>query len=265
MVNGKPMSVHELKVGMKGRATMTTRTTVTPVSVTEVKNGTVMAAIWTGDHLTHPGRNQIVHTRRLRQAGRQYMRAGKPAKVSDFRQGDLLTATIITSKAAAGHEREASERDARDGRCGIWRRSRLRSLALTGSVVDIPLEQPGTGAAGRDILISGCRAEDAAEDGQLVAVARARERPDDRVGRRPDTAAPLRSLAGCVKGKGLRPFPFCLCRASDRLQPRLEPGVECLDLLSAAQADRHAARRASVRRSRPHYRRRHRQGRRAPR
>ena len=41
-VNGQPLSVRELKPGMKGTATITTRTTVTPVTVTEVKNGTVM-------------------------------------------------------------------------------------------------------------------------------------------------------------------------------------------------------------------------------
>ena len=41
-VNGQPMSVRELKPGMKGTATITTRTTVTPVTVTEVKNGTVV-------------------------------------------------------------------------------------------------------------------------------------------------------------------------------------------------------------------------------
>ncbi len=41
-VNGQQLSVHDLKVGMKGSATITTRTTVTPVTVTEVKNGTIM-------------------------------------------------------------------------------------------------------------------------------------------------------------------------------------------------------------------------------
>ena len=40
-VNGQQLSVHELKVGMRGTATVTTRTTVTPVTVTEIKNGTV--------------------------------------------------------------------------------------------------------------------------------------------------------------------------------------------------------------------------------
>ena len=45
IVNGQPLSVRELKAGMKGTATITTRTTVTPVTVTEVKNGTVVRAL----------------------------------------------------------------------------------------------------------------------------------------------------------------------------------------------------------------------------
>src|SRR5688572_11772940 len=36
-VDGQQMSVRQLTVGMKGTATITTRTTVTPVTVTEVK------------------------------------------------------------------------------------------------------------------------------------------------------------------------------------------------------------------------------------
>src|SRR5687768_11871167 len=42
IVDGQPLSVRQLKAGMKGTATITTRTTVTPVTVTEVKNGTVV-------------------------------------------------------------------------------------------------------------------------------------------------------------------------------------------------------------------------------
>jgi hypothetical protein len=42
IVNGQPLSVRELKAGMKGTATITTRTTVTPVTVTQVKSGTVV-------------------------------------------------------------------------------------------------------------------------------------------------------------------------------------------------------------------------------
>jgi hypothetical protein len=97
-VNGQPLSVHELKPGMKGTATITTTTTVTPVTVTEVKNGTVMQ---------RSGSSIIVRTDQgikmfsegdLDKRGVKMMKGGSPAQLSDFREGDRLTATIITSK-----------------------------------------------------------------------------------------------------------------------------------------------------------------------
>lgn len=96
-VNGQMLSVSQLKPGMKGTATVTTRTTVTPVTVTEVKNGTVA-------HVA--GSTIIVRTdegfRSFTQGevdkrGVKIMREGKPAQVSDFRPGDRLSATIITT------------------------------------------------------------------------------------------------------------------------------------------------------------------------
>src|SRR4029450_5121492 len=41
-VDGRPVTVRELKPGMKGTATITTTTTSTPVHVTEIRNGEVM-------------------------------------------------------------------------------------------------------------------------------------------------------------------------------------------------------------------------------
>ena len=82
---------------MKGTATITTRTTVTPVTVTEVKDGTVVQS---------GGSSIIVRTAEgfrsftqgeIDKRGVKIMRAGKPAQVSDFREGDRLSATIITS------------------------------------------------------------------------------------------------------------------------------------------------------------------------
>src|SRR5580765_7687851 len=97
-VNGQQMSVHELKAGMKGTATITTRTTVTPVTVTEVKNGTVMQS--TGASLlvrTSDGFRSFSQGD-VDKRGVKIMRDGKPATISDFHTGDVLTATIITSK-----------------------------------------------------------------------------------------------------------------------------------------------------------------------
>jgi LPXTG-motif cell wall-anchored protein len=97
-IDGKMLSVYELKPGMTGTATITTRTTVTPVTVTEVKNGTVAHA---------SGGSIIVRTDEgfksftqgdIDKRGVRIMRHGKPAKISDFRVNDQLTATIITSK-----------------------------------------------------------------------------------------------------------------------------------------------------------------------
>jgi len=97
-VNGQQLSVRELRPGMKGTATITTRTTVTPVTVTEIKSGTVAYA---------SGGTIIVRTDEgiksftqgdVDKRGVKIMRSGKPAQVSDFRQGDRLSATIITSR-----------------------------------------------------------------------------------------------------------------------------------------------------------------------
>ena len=97
-VNGQQMSVQVLKAGMKGSATITTQTTVTPVTVTEVKNGTVVQS--TGSSIivrTAEGFKSFTQGD-IDKRGVKIMREGKPATVSDFRQGDVLSATIITSK-----------------------------------------------------------------------------------------------------------------------------------------------------------------------
>jgi LPXTG-motif cell wall-anchored protein len=95
-VDGQQLSVHDLKPGMKGTATVTTRTTLHPVTVTEVKNGTVRQV---------SGPTIIVQTAEgykmftegdVDKRGVKIMRNGEPAQLSDFRAGDKLSATIIT-------------------------------------------------------------------------------------------------------------------------------------------------------------------------
>ena len=95
-VDGQQLSVHDLKPGMKGTAVVTTKTTLHPVTVTEVKNGTVRQV---------SGPTIIVQTAEgfkmftegdVDKRGVKIMRNGEPAQLSDFRTGDKLSATIIT-------------------------------------------------------------------------------------------------------------------------------------------------------------------------
>ncbi len=96
-VNGAQLSVHDLKVGMKGTATITTRTTVTPVTVTEVKDGTVVVRSSAGVIVrTNEGVKSFTQAD-IDKRGIKLMRSGQPAQVSDFREGDKLSATFITA------------------------------------------------------------------------------------------------------------------------------------------------------------------------
>jgi hypothetical protein len=100
-IDGKPVSVRELTPGMNGTATITTRTTMTPVTVTEVKDGTVAQVsastivVRTTDGLRSFSQGDVD------KRGVKIIRDGKPAQLSDFRPGDRLSATIITSMAPA--------------------------------------------------------------------------------------------------------------------------------------------------------------------
>jgi hypothetical protein len=97
-VNNQQLSVRQLKAGMKGTATVTTKTTVTPVTVTEVKNGTVRHSMGTTIIVQTDEGYRSFTQGEIDKRGVKIMREGKPALVSDFRPGDKLSATIITSR-----------------------------------------------------------------------------------------------------------------------------------------------------------------------
>jgi hypothetical protein len=95
-VDGKQVSVHELKPGMKGTAKITTTTTVTPVKVTEVKQGEVMQASGNSIIVRTPAGIKMFSEGDIAKRNVTIVKDGQPAKLSDFHQGDKLTATIVT-------------------------------------------------------------------------------------------------------------------------------------------------------------------------
>jgi len=95
-VEGKQVSVHELKPGMKGTARITTTTTVVPVKVTEVKQGEVMQASGNSIIVRTPAGIKMFSEGDIAKRNVTIVKNGQPAKLSDFHQGDKLTATIVT-------------------------------------------------------------------------------------------------------------------------------------------------------------------------
>lgn len=96
MEGGQQMTVRDLKPGMKGTAVITTTTTTTPVTVTEIRNATVLAKA--GNAIIVRGQNGVrkftvedVNDRNI-----MIMKDGQRVDLMGLKEGDVLTATIIT-------------------------------------------------------------------------------------------------------------------------------------------------------------------------
>lgn len=97
IVNDKPLGLSELKPGMTGTAAITTTTTVTPVTVTEIKNGTVFQASGGSIIIRTSEGFKSFHQSELDRRGIKILKNGKPVQLSALRVNDRLTAIIITT------------------------------------------------------------------------------------------------------------------------------------------------------------------------
>ena len=192
-VDGKMLSVRELKPGMSGTATITTKTTVTPVTVTEVKNGTVMQNLGTSILVRTDDGMKMFSQSDIDKRGIKIMRDGQPAQISDFRANDRLTATIVTSKPPrVMTEKEVQATLAKSGGAG-------------GAGTPAAAGATGAGAAPSGAASSGAAKSGAASPGAATSGAAA---PGGAARTLPKTASPLpivglAGLASLVAGLGL--------------------------------------------------------------
>ena len=167
-VNGQQLSVQQLKAGMKGTATVTTKTTVTPVTVTEVKGGTVRHSMGTTIIVQTDEGYRSFTQGEIDKRGVKIMREGRagaglrlPPRRPDHRHDHHL-------EAAIGHDRAAGERHPRGGspgrrrrRCGGSARGQDGSGVLLGGRIGSRRQDRhrdrrqrparGAGAAGRTL------------------------------------------------------------------------------------------------------------------
>ena len=99
-VDGKKLSVSELKPGMKGTAVVTSTTTLVPVYVTEFREAVVLqagpASIIVRDQ---DGVRKRFSQDQLDKWGIQILKDGRLMRIGEVKEGDVLTAKIVSPVA----------------------------------------------------------------------------------------------------------------------------------------------------------------------
>jgi hypothetical protein len=109
MMDGKQMGVADLKPGMKGTATVTTTTTMKPVTVTEHRNAEVLAV--SGNAIIVRGQDGKPHKYTQVDVEKRHAklyRDGTQVGLSEFRPGDRLSATIVTDSTTTVSESQVA-------------------------------------------------------------------------------------------------------------------------------------------------------------
>jgi hypothetical protein len=95
-VDGRQVSVAELKPGMTGTAVITTTTTTRPVTVTEIKQGEIVEASGNSILVRTPEGYKMFSPGDVDKRAAKIIKDGKPLDFSQLRKGDRQTATIVT-------------------------------------------------------------------------------------------------------------------------------------------------------------------------
>ncbi|HTO88690.1 MAG TPA: LPXTG cell wall anchor domain-containing protein [Thermoanaerobaculia bacterium] len=96
-VDGKDMPVSDLQPGMKGTATVTTTTKMTPVTVTDVKNGKVMAKAGNAIIVQMAdGKMRQFTQQDVQKRNAKIYKDGQQIELSQLQVGDNMSATIVT-------------------------------------------------------------------------------------------------------------------------------------------------------------------------
>jgi LPXTG-motif cell wall-anchored protein len=97
-MDGKEMGLADLKPGMKGTATVTTTTTIHPVTVTKIENATVLDVVPGNSIFVRMADGQIRRftMEDVQKRNAKLYKDGQQVELTQFRPNDRLTATIVT-------------------------------------------------------------------------------------------------------------------------------------------------------------------------